>query len=132
VTREVERVDSGYRSAMSVQSSLVMWPIYQYGTQAQKDKYLPRLGMICAGSADGWERLLSLSHGCQANDLNECALIAVSGSNREKRERESLFFVRPSAAVKGWVACIGIWRICIHSNGRDCRVLRADGAEPRE
>jgi len=43
ITREIERVDSGYRSAMSVQSSLVMWPIYAYGTEAQKDKYLPRL-----------------------------------------------------------------------------------------
>lgn len=38
------RVDSGYRSTMSVQSSLVMHPIYAYGTQAQKDKYLPLLG----------------------------------------------------------------------------------------
>jgi glutaryl-CoA dehydrogenase len=43
VAREVERVDSGYRSAMSVQSSLVMHPIYAYGTEAQKKKYLPKL-----------------------------------------------------------------------------------------
>ncbi|MDH4742470.1 acyl-CoA dehydrogenase [Sphingomonas sp. CBMAI 2297] len=43
VAREVERVDSGYRSAMSVQSSLVMHPINAYGTEAQKRKYLPRL-----------------------------------------------------------------------------------------
>lgn len=43
IAREVERVDSGYRSAMSVQSSLVMHPIYAYGTEAQKQKYLPRL-----------------------------------------------------------------------------------------
>lgn len=43
VAREVERVDSGYRSAMSVQSSLVMHPIYQFGSQAQKEKYLPKL-----------------------------------------------------------------------------------------
>jgi glutaryl-CoA dehydrogenase len=43
IAREVERVDSGYRSAMSVQSSLVMHPIYAYGTDAQKDKFLPRL-----------------------------------------------------------------------------------------
>jgi glutaryl-CoA dehydrogenase len=43
VAREVERVDSGYRSAMSVQSSLVMHPINAYGTEAQKQKYLPRL-----------------------------------------------------------------------------------------
>jgi glutaryl-CoA dehydrogenase len=43
IAREVERVDSGYRSMMSVQSSLVMHPIHAYGTEAQKRKYLPRL-----------------------------------------------------------------------------------------
>ncbi|MBU0790493.1 MAG: acyl-CoA dehydrogenase, partial [Gammaproteobacteria bacterium] len=43
IAREVERVDSGYRSAMSVQSSLVMYPIYAYGTEAQKQKCLPKL-----------------------------------------------------------------------------------------
>lgn len=43
VAREVERVDSGYRSAMSVQSSLVMHPIYEYGSEAQRMKYLPKL-----------------------------------------------------------------------------------------
>jgi glutaryl-CoA dehydrogenase len=43
VAREVERVDSGYRSAMSVQSSLVMHPIHAYGTEAQRQKYLPKL-----------------------------------------------------------------------------------------
>jgi glutaryl-CoA dehydrogenase len=43
IAREVERVDSGYRSAFSVQSSLVMFPIHAFGSEAQKDKYLPRL-----------------------------------------------------------------------------------------
>ncbi|MDQ2953365.1 MAG: acyl-CoA dehydrogenase family protein, partial [Pseudomonadota bacterium] len=43
ITREIERVDSGYRSTLSVQSSLVMHPIYSYGTEAQRKKYLPRL-----------------------------------------------------------------------------------------
>ncbi|OBP14480.1 acyl-CoA dehydrogenase [Rheinheimera sp. SA_1] len=43
IAREVERVDSGYRSAMSVQSSLVMHPIYTYGSEAQRQKYLPKL-----------------------------------------------------------------------------------------
>ena len=43
IAREVERVDSGYRSAMSVQSSLVMHPIYAYGDEAQREKYLPKL-----------------------------------------------------------------------------------------
>ncbi len=43
IAREVERVDSGYRSAMSVQSSLVMHPIYAYGSEEQRQKYLPKL-----------------------------------------------------------------------------------------
>jgi glutaryl-CoA dehydrogenase len=53
VAREVERVDSGYRSMMSVQSSLVMHPIYAYGSDAQRKKYLPKLasgeGIGCFG-----------------------------------------------------------------------------------
>src|SRR5690606_13510334 len=43
VAREVERIDSGYRSMMSVQSSLVMHPIYAYGSEEQRKKYLPKL-----------------------------------------------------------------------------------------
>ncbi|CAG0894945.1 unnamed protein product [Darwinula stevensoni] len=43
IAREIERVDSSYRSAMSVQSSLVMYPIWDYGTETQRQKYLPRL-----------------------------------------------------------------------------------------
>ena len=43
ISREIERADSGYRSMMSVQSSLVMYPIFNYGTEAQRRKYLPRL-----------------------------------------------------------------------------------------
>ena len=43
IAREVERVDSGYRSMMSVQSSLVMVPIHEFGTETQRQKYLPRL-----------------------------------------------------------------------------------------
>lgn len=54
MAREVERVDSGYRSAMSVQSSLVMHPIYTYGDEAQRMKYLPKLAtgewVGCLGS----------------------------------------------------------------------------------
>lgn len=43
ISREIERVDSGYRSAFSVQSSLVMYPIWAFGSEAQKDRYLPKL-----------------------------------------------------------------------------------------
>jgi len=45
IAREVERVDSGYRSMMSVQSSLVMLPIFEFGTEGQRQKYLPKLAM---------------------------------------------------------------------------------------
>ena len=50
VAREIERIDSGYRSMMSVQSSLVMYPISCFGTESQKEKYLPKL---CSGEAIG-------------------------------------------------------------------------------
>jgi len=50
VAREIERVDSGYRSMMSVQSSLVIYPIYAYGSEAQRRKYLPGL---CSGDLIG-------------------------------------------------------------------------------
>ncbi|RMF15097.1 MAG: acyl-CoA dehydrogenase, partial [Alphaproteobacteria bacterium] len=43
IAHEIEKVDSGYRSAMSVQSSLVMYPIWAYGTEEQRQKYLPKL-----------------------------------------------------------------------------------------
>src|SRR5258708_38545005 len=59
VAREVERVDSGYRSAMSVQSSLVMYPIYAYGSQAHREKYLPKLA---SGEWVGWFGLTEPLH----------------------------------------------------------------------
>ena len=43
IAREIERVDSAYRSCLSVQSSLVMWPIYTYGTEEQRERFLPKL-----------------------------------------------------------------------------------------
>jgi glutaryl-CoA dehydrogenase len=43
INREIERVDSSYRTALSLQSSLVIYPIYTFGTKAQKDKYIPKL-----------------------------------------------------------------------------------------
>ena len=60
VAREVERVDSGYRSAMSVQSSLVMHPIFAYGTEEQRRKYLPRLA---SGEIVGCFGLTEPDHG---------------------------------------------------------------------
>jgi glutaryl-CoA dehydrogenase len=60
ITREIERVDSGYRSAMSVQSSLVMHPIHAYGTEEQKQRWLPRLA---TGEAVGCFGLTEPDHG---------------------------------------------------------------------
>jgi len=60
IAREVERVDSSYRSAMSVQSSLVMYPIYDFGTEEQKQKYLPKLA---TGEKIGCFGLTEPNHG---------------------------------------------------------------------
>jgi len=60
IAREVERVDSSYRSAMSVQSSLVMYPIYEFGTEAQRQKYLPSLA---TGEKIGCFGLTEPNHG---------------------------------------------------------------------
>lgn len=60
IAREVEAVDSGYRSMMSVQSSLVMYPIYAYGTEAQRNQYLPKLA---TGESIGCFGLTEPDHG---------------------------------------------------------------------
>ncbi len=66
VAREVERVDSGYRSMMSVQSSLVMLPIYTFGTEAQKQRYLPTLA---SGEAIGCFGLTEPDHGSDPGSM---------------------------------------------------------------
>ena len=66
VAREVERVDSGYRSAMSVQSSLVMHPIFAYGSDAQREKYLPKLA---AGEWVGCFGLTEPDHGSDPGSM---------------------------------------------------------------
>jgi glutaryl-CoA dehydrogenase len=66
VAREIERVDSGYRSTMSVQSSLVMWPIYAYGTEEQKQKWLPRLA---TGELVGCFGLTEPNHGSDPGSM---------------------------------------------------------------
>ena len=67
MAREVERVDSGYRSAMSVQSSLVMHPIHAYGSEAQKEKYLPRLA---TGELIGCFGLTEPDHGSDPGSMS--------------------------------------------------------------
>jgi glutaryl-CoA dehydrogenase len=66
ICREVEWVDSGYRSALSVQSSLVMHPIYTFGTAAQKDKYLPKLA---TGELVGCFGLTEPDHGSDPSSM---------------------------------------------------------------
>jgi glutaryl-CoA dehydrogenase len=66
IAREIERVDSGYRSVMSVQSSLVMHPIYQFGTDAQKQKYLPELAK---GNLIGCFGLTEPNHGSDPSSM---------------------------------------------------------------
>jgi len=66
IAREIERVDSGYRSAMSVQSSLVMHPIYAYGSEAQRRKYLPKLA---SGEFVGCFGLTEPDHGSDPGSM---------------------------------------------------------------
>ncbi|HWP19366.1 MAG TPA: acyl-CoA dehydrogenase [Burkholderiaceae bacterium] len=66
IAREVERVDSGYRSMMSVQSSLVMVPIYEFGSQAQRRKYLPKLA---SGEWIGCFGLTEPNHGSDPGSM---------------------------------------------------------------
>jgi glutaryl-CoA dehydrogenase len=66
IAREVERVDSGYRSAMSVQSSLVMYPILTYGTEEQRKKYLPKLA---SGEWVGCFGLTEPNHGSDPGSM---------------------------------------------------------------
>ncbi len=66
VAREIERVDSGYRSMMSVQSSLVMHPIHAYGTEQQRQKYLPKLA---TGESVGCFGLTEPDHGSDAGGM---------------------------------------------------------------
>ena len=70
IAREIERVDSGYRSAMSVQSSLVMHPIHAYGSEQQRERFLPRLA---AGEIVGCFGLTEPDHGSDAGAMTSRA-----------------------------------------------------------
>ncbi len=77
IAREVERVDLGYRSVMSVQSSLVMYPIFTYGTEAMREKYLPRLAR---GEIVGCFGLTEPDHGSDPGGMNTRATKTDGGS----------------------------------------------------
>ncbi|MEP6997877.1 MAG: acyl-CoA dehydrogenase family protein, partial [Betaproteobacteria bacterium] len=76
ITREIERVDSGYRSMLSVQSSLVMYPIFAYGSDAQRRKYLPRLA---GGESIGCFGLTEPNHGSDPGSMVTRAKSAPGG-----------------------------------------------------
>jgi glutaryl-CoA dehydrogenase len=76
IAREIERVDSGYRSMMSVQSSLVMFPIYTYGSEAQRRKYLPKLA---TGELIGCFGLTEPNHGSDPGSMVTRARSAPGG-----------------------------------------------------
>jgi len=77
IANAIEAVDSGYRSAMSVQSSLVMWPIYTYGSQEQKDKYLP---LLAKGESIGCFGLTEPNHGSDPSGMETRARKQSDGS----------------------------------------------------
>ena len=76
IMREIERVDSGYRSVMSVQSSLVMYPIYAYGSEEQRRKYLPRLA---TGEIVGCFGLTEPDHGSDPGGMKTRAVKTAGG-----------------------------------------------------
>ncbi len=76
IAREVERVDSGYRSMMSVQSSLVMLPIYEFGTEAQRKRYLPKLA---TGEYIGCFGLTEPNHGSDPASMDTRARAVPGG-----------------------------------------------------
>ena len=83
IAREIERVDSGYRSFMSVQSSLVMYPIFRYGSEEQREKFLPRLAK---GELIGCFGLTEPDHGSDPGSMTTSAT-RVDGGYRLNGEK---------------------------------------------
>ncbi len=83
IAREIERVDSGYRSFMSVQSSLVMYPIFRYGSEEQREKFLPRLAK---GELIGCFGLTEPDHGSDPGSMTTSAT-KVDGGYRLNGEK---------------------------------------------
>lgn len=77
ISREIERVDSGFRSTFSVQSSLVMYPISAFGSQQQKDKYIP---LLATGEKIGCFGLTEPNHGSNPASMETRAVKKVSYS----------------------------------------------------
>lgn len=98
LAREIERVDSGYRSAMSVQSSLVMHPIFAYGTEKQKEKFLPKLAK---GELVGCFGLTEPNHGSDPGGME----------TRAKYDASSKSYILSGS--KTWITNSPIADICI-------------------
>jgi glutaryl-CoA dehydrogenase len=92
VAREIERVDSSYRSSMSVQSSLVMYPIYAYGSEEQRQKYLPGLA---TGKLVGCFGLTEPDYGSDAGGL----IARAQGGQRLGAQRQRWITHSPVADV---------------------------------
>ncbi|MEN9315449.1 MAG: glutaryl-CoA dehydrogenase [Pseudomonadota bacterium] len=103
IAREVERVDSGYRSMMSVQSSLVMLPIYEFGTEAQRQKYLPKLA---TGEWIGCFGLTEPNHGSDPGSMETRAKKVAGGY--ELTGSKMWISNSPFATVfVVWAKCVG-------------------------
>ncbi|OQR66749.1 glutaryl-CoA dehydrogenase [Tropilaelaps mercedesae] len=96
LAREIERVDSGYRSAMSVQSSLVMYPIYAFGTDEQKQKYLPKLAR---GESIGCFGLTEPNHGSNPGGMETKATYNASSKTYTVRGSKTWITNAPVADV---------------------------------
>jgi len=107
VAREVERIDSGYRSMMSVQHSLVMVPINEFGTEAQKKKYLPKL---CTGEYIGCFGLTEPNHGSDPGSMITRATKVDGGYKLSG----SKMWISNSPIADVFV----VWAQC-HENGKD-------------
>jgi len=115
VAREVERVDSGYRSAMSVQSSLVMHPIYAYGSEAQRQKYLPRLA---SGELIGCFGLTEPDAGSDPASMKTTAT-AVDGGYRLKGSKMWITNSPIADVAVVWAKLDGVIRGFILERGMD-------------
>ena len=103
IAREVERVDSGYRSMMSVQSSLVMVPINEFGSEEQKQKYLPKLA---SGEWIGCFGLTEPNHG---SDPGGMETRAVKTANGYKLSGSKMWITNSPVATVFvvWAKCVG-------------------------
>jgi glutaryl-CoA dehydrogenase len=103
IAREVERVDSGYRSMMSVQSSLVMVPIYEFGSETQRKKYLPKL------ATGEWIGCFGLTEPDHGSDPASMATRAVKTSNGYSLTGSKMWISNsPFADVfVVWAKCVG-------------------------